>query len=262
MESPRTEIHFFHIPKTAGTSLAGMIRRAYPEEEGIPAHTARELLALAPEQVPRYRCYTGHFFSLLPRLMDRDLPTVTLLREPVAQVTSLIRHCEREDPLAGKLVPRLARFTHHLWDSFPPLRGRLEKSICPVIMNNFQTRVLGCEVAPAYDLKADFRGHTYPLLAPGFTHPDEDMETIFTRAKARLDSMVVVGTVERFAESANLIFQYLDCPLPEITWENTNDGQFQDISPQLRKLIESQTQYDRELYRYTQTLLDARLQGS
>ncbi len=258
MKSPQTEIHFFHIPKTAGTSLAGMIRRAYAPEESIPAHTARELLKLRADQVPRYRCYTGHFFSLLPQLMDRNLPTVTLLRHPIAQFTSLLRHCERDDPLAGRLIPRVARSIHRAWDTLPPLRRAMQSRICPVIMNNFQTRVLGCEISPAYDLPADFRGHTYPLLAKDFIHPPRKMDILFELAKARLDSMVVVGTVERFAESADLIFQHLGVPTPEITRENSHDTPFQAISPDLRRLMEDESRYDMELYEYAETLLNKR----
>ena len=59
---PCSDIHFWHIPKTAGTSVAGMIRRAYSFGECIPAHTVRELVAMRAADIPNYRCYTGHFF--------------------------------------------------------------------------------------------------------------------------------------------------------------------------------------------------------
>ena len=266
MQRPINEIHFFHIPKTAGSSMAGMIRRAYPQEEGIPAHTARELVALPPEQVPNYRCYTGHFFSLLRPLVGRDLPTVTLLREPFAHTVSLIRHCQRIDPQSGRLAPTLAKSMHIIWDWFPPARRYLERLCCPFVMNNFQTRVLGCEIEHPGTLNADYYGYTYPLLHKGFTAPNEDMETILERAKSRMKEMVVVGTVERFEESVRLIFEHLGVPMPsEMARDNVGKNKPKAIHPRktvskaFARLIDQQTTYDQILYHYADSLLSKKV---
>ncbi|MCE9518730.1 MAG: hypothetical protein K8R87_04095 [Verrucomicrobia bacterium] len=246
--------------------MAGMIRRAYAPEEGIPAHTVRELIALPPEEIPRYRCYTGHFFSLLRPLVGRDLPTITVLREPFAHTMSLIRHCQRREPQSGWRAPLAARAAHFLWDWFPPARRCLERLCCPVVMNNFQTRVLGCEIEHPGNLNPDFYGLTYPFLHHSLTEPPVDMEVLLERAKSRLREMVVVGTVERFEETVRLVFEHLGVPMPaEIPRDNVNRSfnkrsQGRDgVSRAFASLIDRETIYDRALYQYAQELLEAQI---
>jgi hypothetical protein len=151
-----------------------------------------------PAMVPAYRCYTGHFFSLLEPLAGRPLPTVTVLRDPFEQTVSLIRHCQRIDRIAGVIAPLYARGLEQAWKRLPLLRKAIEKRWVPVVMNNFQTRVLWQLISGIPDkLKADYYGITYPFLEPAFSSPDADMDQLFEKAKARLDKMAVVGTVER-----------------------------------------------------------------
>ncbi len=256
--SPATEIHFFHIPKTAGTSVAGLIRRAYPSEECLPAHTVRELIALPLEVVPRYRCYTGHFFSLLEPMVGRALPTVTILRDPVEQTLSLLRHCQRHVPGAGYVAPFFARLLDLLWQRVPALRARLEASWCPVLMNNFQTRVLGSELRRPERLRRNFHGLTYPFLDPGFCDPAADLERLHARAVERLKTMAVVGTVEQLPETVERIFELLRVPSPDAVPRENVSPRRERVSREFLELIERQTCYDRRLHQLAGELLAAR----
>ena len=65
--SPTGEIHFFHIPKTAGTSLSSLIRNAYPPAACIPAHTVLELTAMDPDVIVPFVLHeTRIFFRIRP----------------------------------------------------------------------------------------------------------------------------------------------------------------------------------------------------
>ncbi len=259
----RPEIHFWHIPKTAGTSVAGVIRRAYPPGECIPAHTVRELVAMRAADVPNYRCYTGHFFSLLEPMVGRQLPTVTILRDPVEQTLSLLRHCQRYAPGAGLLSPLVARFLPLVWENFPSRRPSIEKRWCPFIMNNFQTRVLGSDIAMPRKLDRNFYGMTYPFLEPSFCSPDADLETLYARAVARLESMTVVGTVERLRESVDMIFRLLGlAPPAELPHENVSKPASHQFGVALRELIEDQNSYDFRLHKHATRLLDRHIAAS
>lgn len=264
--SPPGEIHFFHIPKTAGTSLSSLIRNAYPSGECIPAHTVLELTAMDPAKVPAYRCYTGHFFSLLEPLAGRALPTVTVLRDPFEQTVSLIRHCQRIDRIGGVIVPLYARGLEQAWKRFPLVRRTIEQRWTPVVMNNFQTRVLGSDILHPGRLKPDYYGITYPFLEPGFSSPDADMDELFEKAKARLDKMAVVGTVERLHETVSLIFEVIGAPVPQHI-PRLNSGTMPvrthrpagNTSAELASLIDRENIYDRALYKYANSLLERKL---
>lgn len=258
--TPSSDIHFWHIPKTAGTSVAGLIRRAYPASECIPAHSARELIAMRATDISSYRCFTGHFFSLLEPLVGRRLPTVTILRDPVEQTLSLLRHCQRYVPGAGFLAPLLARSLPVLWECFPPIRSRIENAWCPVLMNNFQTRVLAGEFPVPRRLDLNFYGLTYPFLEPSFCSPEANLDALYARAVQRLESMVVVGTVERLEETVRQICRVFSLPTPsDIPRENGSRRGARRVSSKFLALLEDQNRYDLRLYRLATELLERNL---
>jgi hypothetical protein len=255
--TPSSEIHFWHIPKSAGTSVASLIRRAYPASECIPAHTARDLLAMKAADIPNYRCFTGHFFSLLEPLVGRRLPTVTILRDPVEQTLSLLRHCQRYVPGAGFLAPLLARSLPVLWECFPPIRSRIENAWCPVLMNNFQTRVLAGEFPMPPQIGPNFYCLTYPFLERSFCSPEADMDALYARAVQRLESMVVVGTVERLEETVRQISRRFGLPRPrDIPRENVSRYRTHRVSAKFLALLEEQNRYDFRLHRLATELLE------
>ena len=258
--TPHSEIHFWHIPKTAGTSVAGLIRRAYPPSECIPAHTARDLLAMRAADIPDYRCFTGHFFSLLEPLVGRCLPTVTILRDPVQQTLSLLRHCQRYVPGAGLFAPFLTRSLSFVWEHFPPSRSRIENAWCPVLMNNFQTRVLAGEFPTPARLGRNFYGLTYPFLERSFCSPEVDLDQLYARAVQRLESMVVVGTVERLEETVCRICELFGLAVPtDIPRENVARNRTPLVSSKFLALVEEQNRYDFRLYRLATELMERNL---
>ena len=96
----------------------------------------------------------------------------------------------------------------------------------------------------------------------------EGMESLLERAKRRLDSMAVVGTVERFNESVALICDYLGIPSPpDAPIENVGHGHTvnaryrgsSQVSADLTDLIDRLNRCDHELYNYGSQLLDKSL---
>jgi hypothetical protein len=109
-DAPR--LVFLHHPRTGGTSLHESFAAAFHPDEICPERFAR-LHAHTPEELARWRFFSGHFrhdqFWAIaePRLL------VTVLREPRARILSLWRYWRAIDPalvaahsLAG---PRLAQ---------------------------------------------------------------------------------------------------------------------------------------------------------
>ena len=105
------ELRFFfvHLMKTGGTSFAFQLQQAVRRERGLPEQGRRSrdeadiagyvsvsrLLRLSPERRAAIRIYTGHFPFVASELLDLDLVTLTLLRDPVERTISVLKHFKR-----------------------------------------------------------------------------------------------------------------------------------------------------------------------
>jgi hypothetical protein len=96
--TPRADVLFVHIPKTAGISLYTAMAKQFG-----PAHSLRyprsteafkqQFLRLSDEELHRYRLISGHFN--LPFWLQRDLGRrviVALVREPIERALSTYRY--------------------------------------------------------------------------------------------------------------------------------------------------------------------------
>jgi SAM-dependent methyltransferase len=105
-------LYVWHIPKTAGTSLREMLRSHFDALEFGGSLAPGELYRMSQYKLRSFRVITGHFGPSLPQLLgDVPLITATLLRDPVATVTSIYRfqreHGDPTDPftiLANELT--------------------------------------------------------------------------------------------------------------------------------------------------------------
>lgn len=86
------DIYFLHIQKTAGTSVASVIRRAYAEEEEMPAYECPDLGKVPLPLLNSYSCYMGHCGTSLFSLLEREVSTVTVLRDPFERSVSHLLH--------------------------------------------------------------------------------------------------------------------------------------------------------------------------
>ncbi|MGV6815424.1 MAG: hypothetical protein ACWA5W_10530, partial [Phycisphaerales bacterium] len=94
---PKPDVFFVHVPKTAGTSLRSLLEQYHHQDRVAPSNI---LLRLSQQQgVPKpkvtrtpeldaFTCFHNHT-NFVGFLRD-DLAKVTMLREPVARLTSLM----------------------------------------------------------------------------------------------------------------------------------------------------------------------------
>lgn len=89
-----TRYYFFHIPKTAGTSVT-----AWLEQCGrftvFPEHLWSRLLAWPPESLADYDLFRGHFYRGLHRYLDVPLTPFVFLRNPIDRSISHWEHIRR-----------------------------------------------------------------------------------------------------------------------------------------------------------------------
>jgi serine O-acetyltransferase len=95
--------------KTAGTSFAFQLRRQFDPSEVYPSEgldrrdgtdmaayvSISRLLRLSPERRDAIRVYTGHYPYIASQLLDLDLVTLTILRDPVDRTISVLKHMKR-----------------------------------------------------------------------------------------------------------------------------------------------------------------------
>ncbi|MDQ1533153.1 MAG: hypothetical protein QOF28_914, partial [Actinomycetota bacterium] len=104
-----TEPRFFfvHVMKTGGATFRRHIEHnfrspgaVYPDRDldGNLREAnilVERVLHLPPERRAAIRAYTGHFPFVIPGMIDPELITLTMLRDPVARTISYLKHCRR-----------------------------------------------------------------------------------------------------------------------------------------------------------------------
>lgn len=225
-----------HIPKTAGTTLAGLLRYHYrggafrgaANALRDPAGAETRLAAIARR--PKIRAVAGH---VTVGMVDAALPDstlLTILRDPVDRTLShydfVVRPPEgRKKPAGSGLTPP------GLQPPSPELT--LDEALATYIPGDLQTRML-CGIRSPYDAL-----------------PDDALD----RAKANLDRCAFVGTTERFDEYLTLLNAELGWPPTAYRAARANTREAP--SEEARVIAAAHNRLDAELHAYADTLLPA-----
>jgi hypothetical protein len=225
---------FVHIPKAAGMTLYRIIERQYSSRAVFfidgqrVAEDAQRFLALSEAERGRYRCIVGHLHYGLHEYLTTPMRYITILREPLDRLVSHYYY--------AKSTP-----TNRLHGWIKSENVDLEKYVLEGLPANGQTRMI-CGFTRENRLR--------------YEDPNVD---ILGLAKANLrERFAAFGLAERFDESM-LLFQ------KALGWRNvyyvkvnvTGDRPARDqVSPPVRKAIESYCALDFELYEYARTLYE------
>lgn len=230
-------IIFLHIPKTAGSTLQGLLRRHYRGDalyvvDGV-TRTVDSLIALSDVEKRRIRMIAGHIPYGLHEHLPQPATYFTLLREPVDLVISYYYYLKREvthpyHALVNEPDMTLSKF----------LDLRIDNTI-----SNIQTRLLA--------------GKVYNEVYEECTA--EDLE----RAKEHLhESFAVVGLTEAFDETLLLlqgVFGWRNLYYARVNVTRQRPLRA-EISPDIYEAICQHNQLDLELYRYAADRFSTRLQ--
>lgn len=87
------KIVFIHIPKTAGTSLRGLIESNYHKGERLAIYSRENLDAVLEDALadPKIKCIYGHF-PMRPVIAESDAFVFTMLRDPIRRSISHYNH--------------------------------------------------------------------------------------------------------------------------------------------------------------------------
>ena len=105
---------FLHVPKTAGTTLNGLMVEHYAPDNfkvgvwGGVRRSLDELRALTADESLRFRCVHGHIPYGVHAHVARPCRYISVFRHPVERVVSWYRHRLRKGQLDGS--PSLAEY--------------------------------------------------------------------------------------------------------------------------------------------------------
>lgn len=232
-----------HIPRTAGTTLAMILRHHY---RGGGFHGGGNVFARADEledrlqgivEKPHVRAVAGHLtFGLAQRILPSARYAV-ILRDPVDRTLShysaLLRRAQRSpEPRRTGLLP-------HWLPAVPPGAGIVELLEGDYIADNLQTRML-CGLTSPYD-----------------ELPADALERAKENVRERFE---FVGTTERF--DALLALLNLRLGWPAIAYRRSRAkgrAAREELTPEALGLVEKRNALDRELHAYGGELLDLAL---
>jgi hypothetical protein len=221
---------FLHIPKTAGTSLHKIMERHYPGDrlcDLYPPFTDEYVVSLRDsKRLRQAELLYGHLNFAIDQVLGFDGVYLTILREPIARVLSLVKHHAAH--------PDAAYYTR-LHNGLSPTDFIEER--LSLETNNHMTRIL-TGLPPTLFL--------------------EDDEAMVDRALWHIEvKFAFVGLTERFQESVLRMAEILDWRTPQeilressrkrLNRASTHEPIEQDAG--LQSAIERHNRLDIALYR-------------
>jgi len=231
---------FIHVMKTAGTTFVRQLQQQFPAESIYPSRgmdwtsptdveayiNIPRLVSLSEARKSQVRVYTGHFPFMVCDLIDPDLVTLTVLRDPVDRTISVLKQVKRRE------VRFRDASLESIYDDRPTFRFLVE---------NHQTKVFS--LTPEDNEVAINCGLTIDDLR-------------YAQAQESLSRVDVIGFTESydaFIAAVRARFGWWPAGVDAHTRANVSTEDW-DVDPTFRARIAADNAYDIQLYEYAKTL--------
>ncbi|OQA34719.1 MAG: Macrocin O-methyltransferase [Betaproteobacteria bacterium ADurb.Bin341] len=233
MLKPR-QLAFMHIGKTAGTSFHYLLRRAMPLA-AVFNGSPEQYDLVTKEGLEEYDLLLGHFSFWQSQKFRRNKYLITFLREPVDRVVS-------------------SYFFLRSW------KGVIDDTNREAIEASRQLDLMDFVRSNVAHVRAIVENHqTYVLGADWRTPRSQIKPSLLEEAIQHLQSIQFVGLTERYDESVRLIFSDIELddvpPIERLNFTPQRPA-INDISMEVRSLIEEKNQFDIRLYEEARRLFD------
>jgi hypothetical protein len=226
--------------RTGGTTFEQQLRKGFPAEAVYPNpdldlpggnifhHLELSyLLGLPAERRAAIRFYYGHFPFVATEMLETELVTLTVLRDPVERTISLLRVMrERRDSLEHMTL-------EEIYD---------DPEVFPHLIHNHQTKL--------FSMTREDHPKSY------LDEIDVD-DARLAIAKANLARVDVIGLTEQYGEFLDIVRDRFGWNLREEARMNAAVDEH-DEPEHLRTRIAADTTLDRELYEHAKELVAGR----
>jgi hypothetical protein len=243
----RAAYYFAHIPKTAGTSLIVLLDRYFSAHEIMPEQLWRDVSDLSSIKAKNYRFIRGHFGGHgVGMLTDRQIKTLTMLRDPVELSYSTYEFIRREQNTVvhDLVVDKQLSFEDFL--IHPDTRNLVSNRMVRYLSFDFDEDPSAQEVFLSPQTITDLQ----PLLSAN--SPTINDEQRYQRAKNWLDQAQWYGVLDRFDDAVRLLCYRMKWPPIGENQKLNKHKKRPVISDLARKRVLENNQEDSRLYDYAQ----------